>query len=230
MTSLNAIKVVTLMLVLSACAPAVRNPDPLSAAMKSPFVMAQEYRIQTGDQLDVKFFYSPELNEQVIVRPDGRISMQLANEIMAAGLTPAELTEVLRKKYSVEIGKPEITVIVKSFSNQRIYVDGEVVKPGAVVLINPMTALQAIAQAGGFKETANTSEVILVRRGAGNKIISSLIELDKALDGTDKQQDLFLAPYDIVFVPRTHIANLDIWVDQYLRKMIPIPIGIGVGY
>jgi len=218
------------MLLLSACAIAVRNPASLSDVMKSPIAISQEYRIQTSDQLDVKFFYSPELNESVIVRPDGRISLQLANEIMAAGLTPSELTEVLRKKYSAEIGKPEITVIVKSFSNQRVYVDGEVVKPGVVVLISPMTALQAIAQAGGLKDTANTSEVILVRRGADNKMISTLIELDKAIDGTDKLQDLFLAPYDIVFVPRTPIANLDIWVDQYMRKLIPIPIGIGIGY
>ena len=87
---------------------------------------------RAGDQLEVKFFYNPELNEQVIVRPDGRISLQLANEIMVAGLTPLELTDLLKKKYSTEISKPEITIIVRTFTSQRVFVDGEVNRAGLV--------------------------------------------------------------------------------------------------
>ena len=88
-----------LLLLLIACTPVVKNPTPLSqhSIQTSPYP-EQEYRIQVGDQLDIKFFYNPELNEQVTVRPDGRISLQLAPEIIVANLTPAQLKEVLTKK------------------------------------------------------------------------------------------------------------------------------------
>ena len=88
-----------------------------------PATTEQEFKIQVGDELDIKFFYNAGLNEQVIVRPDGRISLQLVQEIVAAGLTPAELTNVLVEKYSGELQRPVITVIVRAFGAQIIYVD-----------------------------------------------------------------------------------------------------------
>jgi protein involved in polysaccharide export with SLBB domain len=227
MGSFRCVKYFVVILLLSACSPAVRNPATLQSAIQFPQAVVKEYRIQAGDQMDIKFFYNPELNEQVIVRPDGRISLQLANEMTAAGFTTAEFTEQLRKKYAVEISKPEIAVILRTFSAQRVYVDGEVTKPGVVVLTSPLTALQAIAQGGGFKDTARSDEVILIRRGVENKIISTMINLDKALDGTDLGQDVALIPFDIVYVPRSHIANVNVWVDQYVRKNLPISPGIG---
>jgi len=72
---------------------------------------AKEYRIQPGDQLDIKLFYNPELNEQLTVRPDGRITLQLVNDVLAAGLTPAELTAVLTKAYATELRNPKVAVI-----------------------------------------------------------------------------------------------------------------------
>ena len=106
------------LLFLIACTPAVKNPTPLSqhSLQTSPY-LEQEYRIQVGDQLDIKFFYNAELNEQVTVRPDGRISLQLVREITTAGLTPAELTDLLTNKYAKELKKPEVTVIVRSFGS-----------------------------------------------------------------------------------------------------------------
>ena len=97
----------------------------------------QEYQIQIGDALDIKFFYHPELNESVMVRPDGRISLQLVHEVQASGLTPEQLRQNLRKKYEPQISQPEIAVIVRSFTAQKVYVDGEVAKPGLVPLTGP---------------------------------------------------------------------------------------------
>lgn len=173
--------------------------------------------------MEVKFFYNPELNELVVVRPDGRISLQLANEIMVAGLTPAQVTEQLRKKYSVDIDKPEITVFVRTFTSQRIFVDGEVNRAGMVALSAPMTVLQSISQAGGFKDTASPDDVIIVRRNNDNQLITIQAKLSRALDNTDLAQDLALLPNDIVYVPKSQIANINVWVDQYIRKNIPIP-------
>lgn len=213
---------------LAGCAPVVKNPTPMAhpefqATLRSA---EKEYSLQAGDQLDIRFYYNPELNEQVTIRPDGRISLQLVREITAAGLTPGELTDLLTKKYAAELKRPEITVIVRSFSSQRIYVDGEINKAGMVNLTVLTTVLQAISQAGGWKDTARRDEVIVIRRGTDNRPLVIQLNLDKAIDGTDTGQDIILRPFDIVYVPKSAIANVNVWMDQYIRKNIPINTGI----
>lgn len=221
-----------ILLILSGCASVVKNPTPItSPGVQTAYPYTeQEYRLQIGDLLDIKFFYNPELNEQVTVRPDGRISLQLVHEIMAVNLTPQELTNLLTKKYAPELTKPEIAVIVRSFSAQKIYVDGEVTKPGMVPLIGFVSVLQAISQAGGMKDSARTSEVVIIRQGENHNPLVGRVNLDKAIDGTDMSQDIVLRPSDIVYVPKSPIGNVNKWVDLYLRKNIPISISTGLGY
>ncbi len=192
----------------------------------------KEYLIQPGDQLDIKFFYNPELNDLVIVRPDGRISLQLASEVPAAGLTPAQLTAALEKSYAKELANPGITVIVRSFSSQRIYVDGEVNKPGMVALLGPLTVLQSIAEAGGLKDTAKTSQVLIIRKSKDNKPQAIEVNLDDIRNAADGSENLLLAPYDVVYVPKSAVANINQFMDQYIRRNIPIPFGVtyGIGY
>lgn len=192
----------------------------------------KEYLIQPGDQLDIKFFYNPELNDLVIVRPDGRISLQLASEIPAAGLTPAQLTSTLEKSYAKELANPGITVIVRSFSSQRIYVDGEVNKPGMVALLGPLTVLQSIAEAGGLKDTAKTSQVLIIRKSKDNKPEAIEVNLDEIRNAADGSENVLLAPYDVVYVPKSAVANVNQFIDQYIRRNIPIPFGVtyGIGY
>ena len=217
-----------LQLLLISCSNLVKNHTSAYhfdiQARASP---EQEYRLQIGDQLDIKFYYNSDLNEQVTVRPDGRISLQLVHEIVAAGLTPLELTRLLTEKYAAELKEPEITLIVRSFSSQKVYVDGEVSRPGIVNLIGPLTVLQAISQAGGVKDTARTSEVVIIRRDAENKPLILPVDVKKVMDGTDMKQDIALMPYDIIFVPKSAIANVNVWVDQYIRRNIPLNFGLG---
>ena len=89
-----------------------------------------------------------------------------------------------------------------------------------------MTILQSIASAGGLKDTARINEIILIRRGPENRPASMLVNVEKAIDGNDPAQDLLLEPADIVYVPKSPIANVNLWVDQYIRKNIPIPFGV----
>lgn len=225
---LKLISTIIVIIAVTACTPVVRNPVSSTVAVNAPISSpARDYRIQPGDQLDIKFFYNAELNEQVLVRPDGRISLQLAPEILAAGVTPAELTEQLRTKYSTVIEKPEIVVIVRSFSAQRVYVDGEVVRPGIVPLTDALTLTQAISQAGGFKDSARKGEIVIVRRSADGKASYTIVDVEKVMDGSDMPQDIALLSYDLVYVPKSKISNVNVWVDQYLRRNIPIPIGAG---
>ncbi len=227
MRSLRLLKMFMVVLLLPACATTVKNPVPIEAATQQPGPVVKEYHIRSGDQLEIKFFYSPELNELLFVRPDGRITLQLASDVLAAGLTPTELTDVLRKEYSKEISKPEIAVIVRTFTSQKVFVDGEVNRAGLVPLTDQMTVLQSIAQAGGKKDTALLDGVIVVRRTPDNKLVTMQLNLENAIDNTDMKQDIALMPDDIVFVPKTTIANVNVWVDQYIRKNLPISPNIG---
>jgi len=192
-------------------------------------VIQSEYRLNPGDILDVKFFYNPELNETIMVRPDGRISLQLANEVMAAGLTPEELRKALSTKYAKEINKPEVSVIVRSFSMQRVYVDGEVFRPGMLPLAGPVTVHQAISAAGGFRETARRTDVIIIRQVQGRPV-PLRVNMEEVLNNQDPSQDVLLAPFDIVYVPRSNVAEVNKWIDLYIRRNVPIGAGIGAGW
>jgi protein involved in polysaccharide export with SLBB domain len=182
-----------------------------------------EYRIGVGDELEIKFLHNPEMNERVPVRPDGRISMPLAKQVVAAGLTPGELENLLYQRYAPELKKPDVTVMVRGFYAQKIWVDGEVSRPGLVPMMGSMSVLQAIANAGGFRETARLSEVLVIRR-TQEKPLVTILDLEAARNNTDMSQDIYLMPSDIVFVPRSKIANLNLWVDQYIRRLIPFSL------
>lgn len=211
------------LLFLTGCSHNTVNPNPLPESQDH----LSEYRIKPGDEMEIKFFYNPELNESVTVRPDGRISLQLAPNIPVVGLTPVELNQRLKKSYARELNQPEIAVIMRTFVDQRIYVDGEVNTPSLVPLSATMTVLQSISVAGGLKASAKTNNIHIIRQGPKGKPEVFTVDLTQALDGSDLSQNAFLRPLDIVFVPRKTISNVNIWVDQYLRQNIPIGIGTG---
>jgi protein involved in polysaccharide export with SLBB domain len=188
-----------------------------------------EYVIQAGDELDIKFFYNPELNETVTVRPDGKISLQLVDEIHAAGHTPAQLDEILTNEYARELKKPAITVIVQSFTGQRVYVGGEVNRPGEIDLTNHMSALQAVIDAGGFKETAKPEAAIIIRKGVDNRPIPMRVDLEEVFTGNDAGGDFKLKPYDIVYVPKSAIAKANKWVNQYIEELLLFR-GVSMGF
>jgi polysaccharide biosynthesis/export protein len=209
---------------VAACAPnAVVNPAPMRQMDEQARAHSvEEYVIAAGDVLDVKFIYNPEFNELALpVRPDGRISLQLAPDVKAAGLTPTQLRELLSNSYASELKRPDAAVIVRSFASKKVFVDGEVAGPRFVDLIMPTTVMRAIAQAGGLRETARLSSVIVIRPDFQGKPVGTMIDLRKVIDGTDFTQDMYLMPYDIVYVPKSNIARVDKWVDEYITKVIP---------
>lgn len=165
-----------------------------------------EYVIKPGDTLSVKFFFNPELNEQdLIVRPDGRISLQLVQEVEAANLTAPQLTSLLVERYAGQLKNPEIAVIVRSVREQaKIYVDGEVASPGTFELGDSLDVLQAVALARGFNaDTAKKDEVIVLRRDQHGKQFVIKLDINAALTGRDLTQNISLLPNDFIFVPRS---------------------------
>lgn len=204
--------------IIKKTAPIPSLPEQIQA------LMPQAYRIQPGNKLTIKFFDYPELNETVVVRPDGHLSIQFAHEIKAANKTPAELTEEIVKKVGseIELDKSRVTVIMNSFTPERIYVGGEVERPQVIELQQKKTALQAIIQAQGFTNEARTGEVILIRRQADYTPLAMSLNLSDVLNGTNMSQDILLIPNDILFVPKTHIADINQWIEKYIRKMMPL--------
>jgi polysaccharide export outer membrane protein len=176
--------------------------------------------LAAGDVLEVKFFYTPELNELQTVRPDGKIALQLIGEVQVEGKSPAELATELTELYSRHLKTPEIAVMVRSFYDRRVYVGGQVMAPGIVEMPGTMTLLEAIMQAGGFDvREAEVRNVVVIRHINGQRYGQS-INLKPALSG-DEVPPFYLAPKDIVYVPRTAIAKVDQWVDQHINKIIP---------
>jgi len=179
------------------------------------------YRCDIGDVLDLRFPRNPELNEQAVVGPDGRISVQFAHDIFAAGRTLAELTKDLSEAYSKELVDPLVSLSIRAYAGTRIYVAGEVATPGEFVETGPITALQAIARAGGFKISAARSQVILIRRGQkGKPDIYGLDESGLTEGYSQKATDAELVSYDIVYVPRSPIGDVSHVFDQ-VRSVIP---------
>jgi protein involved in polysaccharide export with SLBB domain len=201
------------------------NSRSIQAAPKSP----PEYLIQINDKLDIKFFYNPELNESVTVRPDGKISLQLVDDVQAGGLTPSQLDKALTDQYSRELKMPVISVIVQSFAGHSVYIGGEVNRPGLIELTPGMTPLQAVIQAGGLKETAMPGGVIIVRKGPDNRPIPMRLDLQSSFYGNHSAASLQLQSSDIVYVPKTFIAKANKFVKQYIEDLLLFR-GVSLGF
>jgi protein involved in polysaccharide export with SLBB domain len=228
-----------LMLILScllSCAnvnsPTSLNLNTSEAVWKSSKTVKEikDYVLQVGDVIDIKFFYNPELNELVTIRPDGKISLQLIDEIVAAGLTASELDRILTEKYSNSLRDPEVTVIIREFIGLRVYVGGEVNSPGVVPISGRLTALQAILQAGGYKDTAELRSIVVLRNQGTHDPLFMAVNLKEDLTSNIKQNDILLKPRDIVFVPKTEIAKMNQFVRQYIKELIPVTLNFGLMY
>lgn len=211
--------------------PVAAAPLPPAAAASGP----RTYLLQASDNFDVKFFLTPELNENVVIRPDGKISLQLVGEVQAAGLSVAELEAALLKRYAKELRDPEISVIVKSYSPQRVFVAGEVRAPGEFVLQGDMTALQAIARAGFFTPDAQASQVVVLRykgpRGPefitldAGAMLNRPSSPDMAL--AHATRDVVLEPMDVVYVAQTRIAGVADFFGRYINNILPLWRNLG---
>lgn len=200
------------------CAKPTLVPLTMPAPLPAPPVPAS-YVLAPGNAIDIKFFYNPDLNESLEVRPDGFVTLQLVGDVQASGRTPAELSAALREAFARHIPHPEVSVIVREATPQQVYVGGEVATPGFIPLTGPMTSLQALMASGGAKNTARLSQVVLIRYIGEGQATIERVDLSDVIDG--EAADVMLRPFDLLFVPLTPIAKLNQIVDQYINKMVP---------
>lgn len=213
---------------LAGCSTTVRLP-PVSEASNPALgwtPQATPYRVQVGDDLEIRFLLNPELNEDVAVRPDGKISTTVAEDVQAAGRTIPQIDAELRQRYKSELMNPRLNVVVKSFAPTHIYVSGEVATPGEYTTVGPsLTLSQAIARAGGLRNSASASRVFLIRRGPGDRPIELATRYDDVITGRDPRADVRLSPYDVVYVPRSRVAQAGLYWNEFVQQFVPISWG-----
>lgn len=158
------------------------------------------YVIGPQDVLDISVWKEPGVTRTVPVRPDGKISLPLLNDVQAAGLTPMQLSVSLTEKLKKFMDAPQVTVIVTQINSQRVYVIGQVMRPGAYPLVPGMTILQALSSAGGFAQFANEKKVFLLRTVDGAQT-KSYFNYKQVLNGKNTEQNQVLKAGDQIVVP-----------------------------
>lgn len=215
-------------MLLAACTPVSGNldPAPLSPEAAAPGVPG--YRLQPGDVLEIHARRNPELEEQVVVAPDGQATFQYAPGIPAGGHTLAEVNAAVLKSYAAQLRDPQIIVTLRSSAGTHVYVTGEVGTPTEIVETGQLSALSAISRAGGFKLTALTSEIVLVRRDPNNKAHLFAVDLSDVTSGEAAEKDVLLANYDVLYVPRDRAGNVSLLFER-IRNAIPFGASLTYG-
>lgn len=208
----------------------------------------KQYLIGPDDEIEIHFPYLASLSQTVRVRPDGKVSLSLIRTVVAQGKTPEQLQDELVDRYRAHVRNPELVVNLRTYSKSRVvsdgrpmlsgladlrptvlvrgvapvqvYVGGEVARPGVVAYQPPVTLLQAIIQAGGNRPTAEMRGVVVLRKTASGEALVIRRNLKTDMDG-GITNDIYLAPYDVVVVPKTAIAATAEAIDQYVWQVLP---------
>lgn len=164
----------------------------------------------------------------MVVRPDGRISVLLVGEMLVTGTTPEDLASKIKAAYRPLVGDTDLTVAVTRTSGMNVYLSGEVKVPSLLQMDGDLTLLQAIARAGGTLASANTGNVLLIRHRDDGGLQVSKVDLEKVL--RNEASDVFLRRRDVIYVPKSDIAQAGQFVDQYINAIVPRFVQLQLGW
>jgi polysaccharide export outer membrane protein len=185
----------------SAQQSAAAAPQPAAAAKaRNAGVGLDEYRIGPEDVLSISVWKNEPMSRVLPVRPDGMISLPLLDDVMAAGLTPTELRNVLAQKLAEYVPSPAVTVIVNDIKSFKVSVIGEVMRPARYELKSRTSVLDVLAMAGGFNQFAARTRVVVLRQ-EGEKKVRIPFNYNKVTTGGSEEENVYLRPGDIVLVP-----------------------------
>jgi polysaccharide export outer membrane protein len=181
--------------------PAQKAGTP-SAGTTAPQVAANdaEYKIGAQDLLRIDVWKEEQLTRTAPVRPDGKVTLPLLNDVQAAGLTPMQLAGVISEGLKKYINSPQVTVSVTEINSRRIYVTGEVARAGAFPLLPSMTVLQALSSSGGFSQFAKVKNIYVLRVEEG-KQVKHPFNYKEVVNGKNAEQNILLEPGDVIVVP-----------------------------
>jgi protein involved in polysaccharide export with SLBB domain len=198
---------------------------PLDSVRVAP--PPDQYRLAPGDDLRVKFEFHPEHDTRVVVRPDGKIALDVTGDVQAEGLTTKELEQRIKEVSSERLREPEVTVIVVQLGERKVWVGGQVRVPGFVPYYPGLTASQAIMNCGGFTDTAQVDSVLHISQ-ADTGYTASRVDLTSVIE-YGAPDPVVLAANDQIFVPRTFVGDAGAFVQIYIRNLLPIPPRFGFG-
>jgi polysaccharide export outer membrane protein len=186
----------------SQSADAAQKAGPPAAEAKTSSIPSNDndYKIGPQDVLRIDVWKEAEISRTTPVRPDGKISLPLLDDVQAAGLTPVQLAGVIAEGLKKYITNPQVTVGVTEINSRRIYVTGEVTRPGAFPLLPDMTILQALSTSGGFTQFARLKSIYVLRTVDG-KQVKHPFDYKAAVAGKKAEQNLLLQPGDVIVVP-----------------------------
>lgn len=220
--------IVSLALSVCACAD-VFTPEPRSSADFPDIRYANwtnvepPYRLYPGDEVDLTVPSAPELNKTLTVQPDGRLYLALAGSVMVADRTVGQAEALVTRAYASQLVRPDASLSVKA-ATLKVFVGGEVAKPGVYDMPGDINALQAVILAGGFTPIAKRGQVVIIRRGPDGTAMMRTADLRRGL--ADPTVDLVpLRRFDVVYVPRTRIAEAGLFVQQYFKDVSPVQLG-----
>ncbi len=179
------------------------------------------YRFYPGDEIEITVFSAPELSRSVTVAPDGRVALPLIGAVRAADLTAEELHDALVAAYSAQLRAPELSVTPRTYGSRQVFVGGEVARPGIYEMPANIDAFQAVALAGGFLPSARRGDVLVLSRASGEAEVTEVDLSPRAMRAGFPGAEP-LQRYDVVYVPRSRISQVNLFMQQYVRDALPV--------
>jgi protein involved in polysaccharide export with SLBB domain len=195
-------------------------PSVLTPAVPAAEAAPAAYRLGVGDGLEILVLGQPDYSKTVKVRPDGAITAPAAGTVFALGRTPEEVGQEIQEKLATYIRHAVVNLMVSDFGDQKVFVLGEVALPGERTFYKGMSVIQALAQAGGLKPSGKAGNVVVLRRTGADEARFMTVDVADALKNKPGGSDMALRPFDIVYVPRSFIGDVNVFVDQYFRQNI----------
>lgn len=199
---------VTAWLLATVCATAQAQEAPTLGT----FDPNPRYRLNPGDVLEVQYRYTPEFNQAgetaVTIQPDGFVSLKLVGDLKVGGLTLEQAQTAVHDKATTRLKDPEVVIILKEFQKPYFVVAGEVLKPGKIEMREKITALGAVMLAGGFKESARSSQVVVFRKLNSEMAEVKVLDLNKVKRTSDLEKDFMLESGDMLLIPENRITKI----------------------
>lgn len=171
------------------------------------------YTLNPGDVIELQYRYTPEFNQTVTVQPDGYVSLEIGGDLKVAGRNLTQVRALILSKAGERLASPELNVILKEFQKPYVVVSGEVAQPGRIEVREKLTALQAVLLAGGFKDSAKSSQVLVFRKLNADMAEVKTLNFKSMNRSSDLENDMTLQAGDMILVPRNKLSK----VERYVR-------------
>ena len=212
MMLLRKIFVIALLCTSASLVAFAQTPTPAQRPRLIALGVDERYVLHPGDVLGIAYRYTPEFNQTVSIQPDGYISLQMGGDLKVAGRNLEQVRNLILTRVRTRLESPELTVVLKEFQKPYVVVSGEVAQPGKFELRENLTAIQAVLLAGGFKDSAKSSQILVFRKLNADTAEVRSLNFKTLKRTSDLENDLTLQPGDMILVPRNRISKIERYV------------------